>query len=97
MSDVLNSLKWYSDKTPMFYRLILPYLLEFLDWIIYIDTDDLVFDDLSEMYNLSFHNNYILASCDHKWLGQKVKKLGINNDKYIYSGIILINLNIILE
>ena len=47
------------------------------------DTYILVFDNLSEMYNLSFHNNYILASSDHKWLGQKVKKFGINNDKYI--------------
>ena len=57
--------------------MILPYLVEFLDRIIYIDTDVLVFDDLSEMYNLSFHNNYILASRNHKRLGQEVKKLGI--------------------
>ena len=63
----------------MFYWLILHYLYR----IIYIDTGILVFDDLSEMYNLSFYNNYILASRDHKWLGQKVKKFGINNDKYI--------------
>ena len=44
------------------------------------------------MYNLSFHNNYILASRNHKRLGHEVKKLGINNDNYISSGIILINL-----
>ena len=81
----------------MFYRLILPYLVEFLDRIIYIDTDVLVFDDLSEMYNLSFHNNYILASRDHRRLGQEVKKFGINNDKYICSEIILFNLNIIMK
>ena len=58
----------------MFYILILHSLLEFLDGIIYIDNDVLVFDDLSEIYSLSFHNNYILASRDHKWLGLKIKK-----------------------
>ena len=92
MSDAFYSLKWYRKKTPTFYRLLLPYLLEFLDRIIYIDTDVLAFDDLSEMYNLHFNNNYILASRDHKWLGKEVKKLGINNDKYICAGIILFNL-----
>ena len=76
----------------MFYRLILPYLLEFLDRIIYVDIDVLVFDDLSGIYNLSFHNNYILASRNHKRLGKEIKELDINNDNYISSGIILINL-----
>ena len=61
------------------------------------ETYILVFDNLSEMYNLSFHNNYILASHDHKRLGEEVKKFGINNDKYICSVNILFNLIIILE
>ena len=92
MSDAFYSLKWYTKKIPMFYRLLLPYLLKFLDRIIYIDTDVLVFEDLSEMYNLPFNNNFILATLDVDRFGKDVKKLGINNDKYINSGVILFNL-----
>ena len=97
MSNVFYSLKWYTKRTPMFYRILLPCLLKFLDRIIYIDTDVLAFDDLSEMYNLPFNNNYILALLDHKWKGKEMKKLGIKKDKYICSGVILFNLKKIRE
>ena len=96
MSNVFYSLKWYTKRTPMFYRILLPYLLKFLDRVIYIDTDVLAFDDLYKMYNLPFNNNYILALRDHKWKGKEMKKLGINKDKYICSGVILFYLKKIL-
>ena len=92
MSDAFYSLKNYNKKTPTFYRLLLPNMLYFLDRIIYIDNDVLAFDDLFDMYNLPFNNNFILASRDKKGMGNDVKKLGINNDKYICAGIILFNL-----
>ena len=44
------------------------------------------------MFNLSFNNNYILASRDVYWNGKDVEKLGISRDKYICAGIILFNL-----
>ena len=97
MNNIFYSLKWRTKRIPMFYRIILPCLLKFLDRIIYIDIDVLAFDDLSEMYNLPFNNNYILALRDHKWKGKDVKKLGIKKDKYICSGVILFNLKKIRE
>ena len=92
MTNAFYSLKWYRKVTPTFYRILLPCLLNFLDRIIYIDDDVLAFDDLYEMFNLSFNNNYILASRDVYWNGKDVEKLGISRDKYICAGIILFNL-----
>ena len=97
MGDAFSSLNWKTRRIPMFYRILLPCLLKFLDRVIYIDTDVLAFDDLSEMYNLHFNNNYILGLRDHKGMGNDVKSLGINNDKYICSGVILFNLKKIRE
>ena len=92
MSDAFYSLKWYCRRIPTFYRLLLPHLLYFLDRIIYIDTDVLAFDDLTEMYNLSFKNNYILGPLDNKGFGKEMEKLDISNHKYICAGVTLFNL-----
>ena len=57
---------------------------------IYLDSDVLIFEDLQEMYNLPFNNNYILGFLD--LLNYGVDYLGLNSEKYINAGVLLINL-----
>ena len=45
---------------------------------------------LKEMYNLSFNNNYILGILDY--LSYGTDYLGLNSEKYINAGVLLINL-----
>ena len=58
-----------------------------------MDSDILVFKDLEEMYNLEFNNNYILGFLDV--LSNGVDYLGLKSEKYINSGVFLINLDLI--
>jgi hypothetical protein len=57
---------------------------------IYLDGDTLVFSDLTEMINLEMNNNIILGFVDNSY--KKAKQFGINTNKYITCGVILINL-----
>jgi hypothetical protein len=68
----------FSEVT--FYRLISPLFIP-LDRIIYLDSDVLIFDDLQEMYNLPFNNNYVLGFLD--LLIEGVDYLGLISEKYI--------------
>ena len=77
----------FSEVT--FYRLISPLFIP-LDRIIYLDSDVLIFDDLQEMYNLPFNNNYVLGFLD--LLNYGVDYLGLISEKYINAGVLLINL-----
>ena len=61
-----------------------------LERIIYLDGDTLIFTDLSEMYNLPFHNNYILASQSHDLYILKKFKIKVKN--VVNVGVILFNI-----
>jgi len=75
-----------------YYRLITPLFIP-VEKVIYLDSDVLVFDDLKEMYQLKFKNNYILGFLDP--LSHGVDYLGIISEKYINAGVLLINLDLI--
>ena len=72
-----------------YYRLLTPIFID-LDKIIYLDGDTFVFKDLNEMYQLKFNDNYILGFLDVASDG--VDYLGIKSEKYINSGVVLLNL-----
>lgn len=72
-----------------FYRLLLPIIVD-INRIFHLDLDTLTFKDLSELYNEDFHGNYILGILDY--LRHGIDYLGIKSQKYINSGVILINL-----
>ena len=72
-----------------FYRILTPIFID-IERIIYLDGDTLVLNDLNEMYQLEFNDNYILGFLDVKSNG--VDFLGIKSEKYINDGVILINL-----
>lgn len=75
---------------PTYYRLLLAKLLPFLNRIIYLDGDTIIYIDLLEMINLNMENNVIMGFIDD---GYNYSKLfGIKTYKYITAGVILINL-----
>jgi lipopolysaccharide biosynthesis glycosyltransferase len=70
-----------------YYRLILPELLPNINKIIYLDGDTLILDDLKEMYDINMDNYYYKGFLD---TGKDY--FLPNNDNYICSGVLLINL-----
>ena len=70
-----------------YYRFSLGELLPYLNKIIYLDTDIIVYNDLSELFSLNFNNKLILAQPTYY---NKSKKTGIFK---INNGILLFNLN----
>jgi lipopolysaccharide biosynthesis glycosyltransferase len=73
-----------------FYRLLTPIFIN-IDKLIYLDGDTIILKDLNEMYELPFNDNYILGFLDV--LSNGVDFLGIQSEKYINSGVILLNLD----
>ena len=77
-----------------FFRLYSPLLIN-SDRIISLDGDTLTFDDLSEMYNLNFKDNYILGFFDI--MSNDIDYLGIRSERYINAGVLLFNLKKVRE
>lgn len=73
-----------------YYRLKLPQICNDLNRIIYMDTDTVILNDLTELYTLNFEGKYILGKLD-KYTNELDKfKLYINN--YINCGVLLMDL-----
>jgi len=66
------------------------------DKILYVDVDALVIDDIKELWNMDFENKVLIGT---KEPGEWSKHLGIDgmDDKYINSGVLLMNLKAIRE
>ena len=90
MGNLFSKYKRNRFSEVTFYRLLAPLFIP-LDRIIYLDSDVLIFDDLLEMYDLPFDNNYILGFLDV--LNYGVDYLGLISDKYINAGVLLFNLD----
>ena len=89
--NIFNNFKrWRQQTYCHYYKIIIPMLFSNLERIIYLDGDTLIFTDLSEMYNLPFHNNYILASQAHDLY--ILKKFNIKVKYIINVGVILFNI-----
>lgn len=61
-----------------------------LERIIYLDVDTLIFEDLGEMYNLHFNNNYVLGSQATDLY--VLKKYKIKAKYLINAGVLLFNI-----
>ncbi len=92
--DMQDKYKNANDKghitTPAYYRLSLSNLLPNLDKIIWLDGDTLIFDDLTKLFNIDMKNYYYKGFLDNNING--TKDFGIENDHYICSGVMLVNL-----
>ena len=82
--------KWTWGTGTIYYKLYIPLVLPHLQRILYLDGDTLVYQDLSELFNLDFNGNYALGYPFHsvKMMDKWGKKL-VN---YINGGVILFNI-----
>ena len=79
-----------------YYRLSLSSLLPDIDKIIYTDVDAIIFEDLSEVYNIQFKDKmYFCGVLDYGVMIEEIKKFGIKINKYFNSGFLLMNLKAI--
>lgn len=73
-----------------FYRLLIPKLFPELDRALYVDCDTLCIDDISELYNADFENNYLMASKGHIYSEKQALELGL--PFYVNSGMLMFNI-----
>lgn len=85
--------------TEIYFRLFATkYLPKNLKRILYLDTDIVVINDLHELYNMDFEENYFIASTHIKKVLHKFQELRLGldkNDAYINTGVLLMNLEIL--
>ena len=94
-----NSFKgWIHGKKKLtvasFYRSILGEILKNVNKIIYLDGDTLIYNDLTEMYQLNMNNLYFRGI--HEIVDVDLEK-DLDKSKYICAGVMLMNLKLIRE
>ena len=92
MGNLFSSFKNKRFSEAAFFRLLIPIFIP-VKKVIYLDSDVLVFEDLQKMYNMPMNNNYVMGFLD--FLSNGIDYLGIKSDKYINSGVLLLNLDLI--
>ena len=81
-----------------YYKILLPSLLPNIDKIIFTDGDMINLEDLSEMYKIEFKENmYFCGITDFIDHLNQLKEFGLYSDKYINTGVVLINLKALRE
>ena len=81
--------KWFGTLCH-YHKIIIPMLFPHLERILYLDSDTLIFKDLSKMYNLNFNHNYIIGAQEGSEYINKRFKASIK--VYINSGVLLFNI-----
>lgn len=87
---------YYSDA--IFYRIFIPQLFKQYDRAIYLDCDLVVVDDIAKMFNMDMKKNYIASVLDEVAPSAQIlidyveKAVGVPVDKYICSGVLLMDL-----
>ena len=91
---IINMGNMYIDQKVFspahFYRLSLHEKLSYINKIIYLDGDTLIFDDLTEMINLDMKDNYVLGFLDSDV--RIMQKYGLKNAVVVCSGVLLMDL-----
>ena len=96
-SDLALRLRDYYSTT-IYYRMFIPSLFAEYDKAIYIDSDIILQDDISNLYNKELKDNYIAAVKDEVINGfeefRRYSKIaiGIEPEHYFNSGVLLMNL-----
>ena len=82
--------RWNHGTYCHYYKLIIPMIFPYLQRILYLDCDTLIFKDLSKMYNLNFNNNFILAAqATDKYI---ITKFNAKIKLIVNAGVILFNI-----
>ena len=90
-NNIFNNVRRWKKTYTVYFKLLIPIIFPDFERVIYLDSDTLIFKDLSEMFNLPFNNNYILGYPFHTpWMvtiNHKHPKI------YVNAGVLLININ----
>lgn len=95
--DLALRLRDYYSST-IYYRMFIPSLFTEYDKAIYIDSDVILQDDISNLYNKELNDNYVAAIRDEVVNGAEVFRkyskiaIGIDPEYYFNSGVLLMNL-----
>ncbi|MFB3166860.1 glycosyltransferase family 8 protein [Neobacillus sp. 179-C4.2 HS] len=81
-------------KQEVYYRLLIPQLLEStINKAIYLDSDMIIRDDITQLWDINI-DDYFLAASRKSYLKRKQKELSIPNEfGYFNSGVMVINLS----
>lgn len=92
-----NRLREYTFTLTIFFRLFIPVMFPKYDKCIYIDADTVIPGDISRLYNEDLGNNYLGCIVDKSTIDNEIlasyfeEVVGITRDKYINSGVLLMN------
>ena len=92
-----NRLREYTFTLTIFFRLFIPVMFPKYDKCIYVDADTVISDDISRLYNEDLGNNYLGCIVDKSTIDNEIlasyfeEVVGIPRDKYINSGVLLMN------
>lgn len=95
---VENRLRCDYFTLTIYFRLFIPEMFPQYDKGIYIDSDIVVTDDISKLYNIDLENNLVGACNDKSILGIPElvnyieNAVGVDRHKYVNSGVLLMNL-----
>ena len=59
--NIFNKIRKWKYTITVYYKLLLPLIFPDYERIIFLDSDTLIFKDISEMFNLPFNDNYVLG------------------------------------
>ena len=92
-----NRLREYTFTLTIFFRLFIPVMFPKYDKCIYIDADTVIPGDISRLYNVDLEDNYLGCIVDKSTIDNEIlasyfeEVVGIPRDKYINSGVLLMN------
>ncbi len=92
-----NRLREYTFTLTIFFRLFIPCMFPKYDKCIYIDADTVIPGDISRLYNEDLNDNYLGCIVDKSTIDNEIlasyfeQVVGIPRDKYINSGVLLMN------
>ena len=80
-------------STPAYYRLALSDLLPDLDKIIWMDSDTLTLQDLTEMFNVDMEGYCYKGFLDFKWCSEHLRRsFNVYTNHFICDGLMVVNL-----
>ena len=85
-------------STAIFYRLFIPNLFPYYEKAIYLDADMVVLDDIANLFEMEMGNNMLIATTDmvvnesESFCKYSKVALGLEPEKYINSGMLVMNL-----
>ena len=93
--DFKDATEWH---LPSYYKIALPSLLPNVDRIIFIDSDMINLEDLTEMYNFKFKEKvYFAGILDYINHLTQLRDFNLSSDKYINAGVLIMNLKAMRE